>query len=46
MKLTKDDVDACNAALAKALDQKGLGATEKRELMALVQGLMPSIANQ
>ena len=46
MKLTKDDVDACNAALAKALDQKGVGATEKRELMALVQGLMPSIANQ
>jgi hemoglobin len=46
MKLTKDDVDACNAALAKALDQKGVGATEKSELMALVQGLMPSIANQ
>ena len=46
MKLTKEDVDACNAALAKALDQKGVGAREKNELMALVQGLMPSIANQ
>jgi hemoglobin len=46
MKLTKEDVEACNAALAKALEQKGVGAAEKNELMALVQGLMPSIANQ
>ena len=46
LKLTKEDVDACNAALAKALDQKGVGAPEKNELMALVQGLMPSIVNQ
>jgi hemoglobin len=46
LKLTKEDVDACNAALAKALDQKGVGAKEKSELMAVVQGLMPSIVNQ
>jgi hemoglobin len=46
LKLTKEDVDACNAALSKALDQKGVGAAEKNELMALVQGLMPSIVNQ
>ena len=46
MNLTKDDVEACNAALAKALDQKGVTAKEKNELMALVQGLMPSIVNQ
>jgi hypothetical protein len=39
-------VDACNAALAKALDQKGVGATEKTEVMTLVQGLMPTIVNQ
>jgi hemoglobin len=46
LKLTKEDVDACNAALAKALDQKGVGAAEKSELMAVVQGLMPTIVNQ
>jgi hemoglobin len=46
LKLAKEDVDACNAALAKALDQKGVGAAEKSELMALVVGLMPQIANQ
>lgn len=46
MKLAREDVEACNAALAKALDQKGVGAKEKSEVMALVQGLMPSIANQ
>lgn len=46
LKLTKEDVDACNAALAKALDQKGVAAREKNELMALVQGLMPTIVNQ
>jgi hemoglobin len=46
MKLAKEDVDACNAALAKALDAKGVGASEKNELMALVSGLMPSIVNQ
>jgi hemoglobin len=46
LKLAKEDVDACNAALAKALDAKGVGAAEKSELMALVQGLMPAIVNQ
>jgi hemoglobin len=46
LKLTKEDVDACNAALARALDQKGVAAADKSELMAVVQGLMPSIANQ
>ena len=46
LKLTKEDVDACNAALAKALEQKGVGAAEKSELMALVAGLMPQIVNQ
>lgn len=46
LKLAKEDVDACNAALAKALDAKGVGAAEKNELMALVQGLMPTIVNQ
>jgi hemoglobin len=46
LKLAKEDVDACNAALAKALDQKGVGAQEKSELMAVVAGLMPQIVNQ
>jgi hemoglobin len=46
MKLAKEDVDACNAALAKALDAKGVGAADKSELMALVVGLMPTIVNQ
>lgn len=46
LKLSNEDVQACNAALAKALDQKNVGAREKNELMALVQGLMPQIANQ
>jgi hemoglobin len=46
MKLTKEDVDACNAALAKALDDKRVAAVDKNELMKVVQGLMPSIVNQ
>jgi len=46
LKLTKEDVDACNAALAKALDAKGVGAAEKNELMALVQGLLPTMVNR
>lgn len=46
LKLTKEDVDACNAALAKALDAKGVGAGEKNELMALVQGLLPTMVNR
>jgi hemoglobin len=46
LKLTKEDVDACNAALAKALDDKGVAVGAKSELMAVVQGLMPTIVNQ
>jgi hemoglobin len=46
LKLAKEDVEACNAALAKALDAKGVAAADKNELMALVAGLMPSIVNQ
>lgn len=46
MQLAKEDVDACNAALAKALDAKGVAAADKSELMAVVAGLMPSIVNQ
>jgi hemoglobin len=46
MKLAKEDVDACNAALAKALDAKGVGGSDKSEVMAIVAGLMPSIVNQ
>src|SRR5947199_6220470 len=34
LKLTTEDVDACNAALAKALEAKGVGAAEKNEVMA------------
>jgi len=46
LKLANEDVEACNAALAKALDQKGVAAADKTELMAVVHKLMPSIANQ
>lgn len=46
LKLAKEDVDACNAALAKALDAKGVTAADKSELMAIVAGLMPTIVNQ
>ena len=46
LKLANEDVEACNAALAKALDQKGVAARDKTELMTVVQGLMPTIANQ
>lgn len=46
LKLAKEDVEACNVALAKALDAKGVAAADKNELMKVVQGLMPSIVNQ
>jgi hemoglobin len=46
LKLAKEDVDACNAALAKALDTKGVAAADKSEVMALVAGLLPEIVNQ
>ena len=46
LKLAKEDVDACNAALAKALDTKGVTAADKTQIMALVASLMPQIVNQ
>src|SRR3979490_1468846 len=39
--LAREDVDACNAALAKALDTNGVKAADKEQLMKLVQSLMP-----
>src|SRR5207248_1275603 len=39
--LAREDFDACNAALAKALDTNGVKAADKEQLMKLVQSLMP-----
>src|SRR5437660_10372948 len=44
--LAREDVDACNAALAKALDTNGVKAADKEQLMKLVQSLMPEIVGQ
>ena len=44
--LTKEDFDACNAALAKALDSSNVAAPDKAEVMKLVQSLMPDIVGQ
>jgi len=44
--LTKDDFDACNAALVKALDSNGVKAADKEQVMKLVQSLMPDIVGQ
>src|SRR5438445_13867427 len=44
--LAREDVDACNAALAKALDANGVKAADKEQLMKLVQSLMPEIVGQ
>ena len=44
--LEKADFDACNAALAKALDSKNVAAADKEQVMKLVQSLMPDIAGQ
>src|SRR5262245_6252763 len=44
--LTKEDVDACNAALAKALDSSNVAAADKEQVMKLVQSLMPDIVGQ
>ena len=44
--LAREDFDACNAALAKALDTKGVQAADKEQLMKLVQSLMPDIVGQ
>ncbi len=44
--LAREDFDACNAALAKALDTNGVQAADKEQLMKLVQSLMPDIVGQ
>ena len=44
--LAKEDFDACNAALAKALDSNGVKAEDKAQVMKLVQSLMPDIVGQ
>jgi hemoglobin len=44
--LTTDDVDACNAALAKALDSAKVASADKAQVMKLVQSLMPDIVGQ
>jgi hemoglobin len=44
--LTKEDFDACNAALAKALDSSNVAAADKEQVMKLVQSLMPDIVGQ
>jgi hemoglobin len=44
--LTKEDFDACNAALAKALDSSNVAAADKEQVMKLVQTLMPDIVGQ
>ena len=44
--LEKADFDACNAALAKALDSKGVAAADKEQLMKLVASLMNDIVEK
>ena len=46
MRLTKEDFDACNAALAKALDSAKVTPADKAEVMKLAQSLMPEIVGQ
>src|SRR5438105_13324317 len=46
MALTKDDFDACNTALAKALDGAKVAPTDREQVMKLVQALMPDILGQ
>src|SRR2546425_11832735 len=46
MGLAKADVDACNAALAKALDSAKVAPADKEQVMKLVQSLMPDIVGQ
>ena len=46
MGLAKEDFDACNAALAKALDSAKVAPTDKEQVMKLVQSLMPEIVGQ
>jgi len=44
--LAKEDFDACNAALAKALDSAKVAPADKEQVMKLVQSLMPDIIGQ
>ena len=44
--LAKEDADACNAALAKALDTSKVATADKEQVMKLVQSLMPDIVGQ
>lgn len=44
--LTKEDFDACNAALAKALDSAKVAPADREQVMKLVQSLMPDIVGQ
>jgi hemoglobin len=44
--LEKADFDACNAALAKALDSKNVAAADKEQLMKLVASLMNDIVEK
>ena len=44
--LDKADFDACNAALAKALDSKNVAAADKEQVMKLVASLMNDIVEK
>jgi hemoglobin len=44
--LTKEDVDACNMALDRALDKNKVAAADKAQVMKVVQGLMPDLVGQ
>jgi len=44
--LEKADFDACNAALAKALDTNGVKAADKEQVMKLVASLMNDIVEK
>jgi hemoglobin len=46
LRLTRDDFDACNAALVKALDSAKVAPGDKEQVMKLVQSLMPDIVGQ
>jgi len=46
LRLTRDDFDACNAALVKALDSAKVAPADKEQVMKLVQSLMPDIVGQ
>lgn len=46
MQLTDADVQACNAALEKALDKRNVAAADKAQVMTVVRGLMNDIVGQ